>query len=54
MAADPLAFYQIYQRYMQNVFATKSRLSLMKYYLNINVGFTIDLMRNNKTIEKYK
>ena len=32
---DPLAFYWIYLRHMKDVTTAKSRLSLMKVYLNV-------------------
>ena len=43
ITADPSAFYLMYLKCMKDVFATKFKLTLMKFYLNINVDFAKDL-----------
>ena len=39
IGADQLLFYQMYLRYMKDIFKTKCRLSLTKCCLNISEGF---------------
>ena len=41
---DPLVLCVIYLKYMKELFTTKFRLTLMRFYLNINVHFVEDLI----------
>ena len=57
ITTDPLSFCQIYLRYKEYAITTKSRISLMKYYLNISVDFakeptTLPLMYDRELEER--
>ena len=49
ITTDPLAFYQIYLKYMNDVFTIKFRLTLVKSDLTINVNFAQNLMHKTSS-----